>query len=935
MQHQTSSTKQPENNSHSSSSQEPNQIIYPESEPSIHSPTLTQSSLLETSSPNQSSKNTSDLEPIPKNIPTNQSTISEHSSSDSEDCENSYDTIQLIDLSDYADQSISNSSDRTTQSNSESKEKHDVISGSEPQIRLNPIPRRPIRHHSEPVPTLSDYSLSGDETERPLDHDDDDNKFPEMTNSEDDERCYMPDDHDLAEDEEDADEDGDEDEDEEDEDNCPTPVHNSEVYSPSPQGSSPPLSDSGNIASHHPSTSYSPMSTPLKTPRSSLRNVMMSPDSDIIEDSLLYEEEFSSPTRPKSSQSRRASEQLIADEDLQQELNRRNLQRAHALSGQETIKLYVIFNVLEIADRLCCSFGQDILDSLFSPSTLGRRTDGSQPRMKPMFLFILAFIFTVAHTLVLFYQLVSLNVAINSYDHSLITLLISNQFVEIKGSVFKKFEKENLFQMSCADIVERFQLTLMLHVIAFRNLIELWDSASPTSHATPPSHAYSLTYQYLPSSFNIFPSLSLLQTIYLPPVIVILSEVLVDWLKHAFITKFNHIRPNVYGRFIDLLCKDLVSNEEDSHGSATMGSRKIKPFVDRSPAVSRRLGFSVFPICCLTVRVIFQAWDMISESSDDEPVTFKPISTSILNPSITPFSIRGLQRNLIKLSILPSFLKTWLTPTNNTREDPIDQQTEHDPNFSPFQMNLLIGLSILTGLSILLLLKLFIGIWLRIYSEERIKTICKRENEDVKNDFRRKPIGMSEVELLKEKEEKRLIELDVFDVPSHHQQQIKKVEGAVKEVQLEGTHQVKEKEVDGKDGNEMGGKSKKVQIPLEELGRFDMRSNLNSPEPIPIQSNLLLVNFKNHQTNQIRMASTILPLELIDRCIGSRIWVVMKTGREFTGKLLGFDDYVNMVLEDVTEYETTAEGHKITNLKQTLLNGNQICMLVPGGNGPE
>ncbi|EFP81535.2 U6 snRNA-associated Sm-like protein LSm5 [Puccinia graminis f. sp. tritici CRL 75-36-700-3] len=75
------------------------------------------------------------------------------------------------------------------------------------------------------------------------------------------------------------------------------------------------------------------------------------------------------------------------------------------------------------------------------------------------------------------------------------------------------------------------------------------------------------------------------------------------------------------------------------------------------------------------------------------------------------------------------------------------------------------------------------------------------------------------------------------------------------------------------------------------------------------------------------MSSTILPLELIDRCIGSRIWVIMKTGREFTGKLLGFDDYVNMVLEDVTEFETTAEGQKVTNLKQTLLNGNQICMV--------
>ncbi|KAI8607716.1 hypothetical protein BC830DRAFT_1157986 [Chytriomyces sp. MP71] len=46
---------------------------------------------------------------------------------------------------------------------------------------------------------------------------------------------------------------------------------------------------------------------------------------------------------------------------------------------------------------------------------------------------------------------------------------------------------------------------------------------------------------------------------------------------------------------------------------------------------------------------------------------------------------------------------------------------------------------------------------------------------------------------------------------------------------------------------------------------------------------------------------TILPLELVDRCIGSRIWVVMKSEKEFVGTLLGFDDYVNMVLEDVTE----------------------------------
>lgn len=34
---------------------------------------------------------------------------------------------------------------------------------------------------------------------------------------------------------------------------------------------------------------------------------------------------------------------------------------------------------------------------------------------------------------------------------------------------------------------------------------------------------------------------------------------MVDWLKHAFITKFNHIRPSVYERYIDVLCRDLAS----------------------------------------------------------------------------------------------------------------------------------------------------------------------------------------------------------------------------------------------------------------------------------------------------------------------------------------------------------------------------------------
>ena len=47
--------------------------------------------------------------------------------------------------------------------------------------------------------------------------------------------------------------------------------------------------------------------------------------------------------------------------------------------------------------------------------------------------------------------------------------------------------------------------------------------------------------------------------------------------------------------------------------------------------------------------------------------------------------------------------------------------------------------------------------------------------------------------------------------------------------------------------------------------------------------------------------SSVLPSELIDKSVGGSVWVISKQDREFVGTLTGFDVYVNMVLEDVTE----------------------------------
>ncbi len=52
-------------------------------------------------------------------------------------------------------------------------------------------------------------------------------------------------------------------------------------------------------------------------------------------------------------------------------------------------------------------------------------------------------------------------------------------------------------------------------------------------------------------------------------------------------------------------------------------------------------------------------------------------------------------------------------------------------------------------------------------------------------------------------------------------------------------------------------------------------------------------------------------MSLIDKCVGSRIWVLMKGEREVEGVLRGFDDFVNMVLDDAVEIQDAPDGRKI------------------------
>jgi len=185
----------------------------------------------------------------------------------------------------------------------------------------------------------------------------------------------------------------------------------------------------------------------------------------------------------------------------------------HDIRGQSVMKLYVIFNVLEVLERLCSAFGEDILDSLFSSITK------SQAIWKVAIMLLGSMLYVFLHALVHFYFATTLSVALAAGDNgALFSVLMASNFVELKGSVFKKFDPENLFQITCSDIVERFRLIVYVGVVIVQN----------TSY-----HKANEWYNQMGQDILLIGAM----------------ELVVDWIKHSFICKFNSLNASGYASY--------------------------------------------------------------------------------------------------------------------------------------------------------------------------------------------------------------------------------------------------------------------------------------------------------------------------------------------------------------------------------------------------
>jgi len=70
------------------------------------------------------------------------------------------------------------------------------------------------------------------------------------------------------------------------------------------------------------------------------------------------------------------------------------------------------------------------------------------------------------------------------------------------------------------------------------------------------------------------------------------------------------------------------------------------------------------------------------------------------------------------------------------------------------------------------------------------------------------------------------------------------------------------------------------------------------------------------------------PTHLLDRVLQQRVTLVLKDARQLTGRLLGVDEHMNLVLDDAEE--TTAEVTR--HLGRVVLRGsNVVALYAPQG----
>lgn len=252
----------------------------------------------------------------------------------------------------------------------------------------------------------------------------------------------------------------------------------------------------------------------------------------------------------------------------------------HYIEGESFLKLYVLFNMLEMFERWCRSVGVDLFDLLLASIR--------HPWYSLLSKYGATLLYCFVHATIHLVRVILLNVAINTSSNAVYLIIVTNNFAEIKSTVFKRYEEKSLFPIIASDIVERFYVMLdIIFVIARLSVSE------PSGKFT----AVDISFWLL---------------------LLVVLEIGTDWIKFCLITKFSEMQAKTFEVYWEVLladillcrCGNLRNSQVVGSGEDLLlkdGRERHRPGRDRpappfrgihsfSHSLQRRLGFSGVPM---------------------------------------------------------------------------------------------------------------------------------------------------------------------------------------------------------------------------------------------------------------------------------------------------------------------------------------------------
>jgi hypothetical protein len=231
----------------------------------------------------------------------------------------------------------------------------------------------------------------------------------------------------------------------------------------------------------------------------------------------------------------------------------------HYIRAQSLLKLYFIYNMLEIIERLVRSWGNDLMDGLIRSAAL------SGSRISVFINWLVVLLYSLGHAYIHFWRVMLISVAMLAND--MLIVLLTNNFNELKGTVFKKSEPRSLYPVLTSDIVQRTYLFIDVALVLFRMVTSPQRSKMPFAEV-----AYWIGF-------------------------MIGLEVITDWLKFMCISKFNQIDIGTYWHYSRIHKDDILnSRNQDLNPIPPLVQ---KGFVSASHLPGRRMNFMPTPLAIL------------------------------------------------------------------------------------------------------------------------------------------------------------------------------------------------------------------------------------------------------------------------------------------------------------------------------------------------